>query len=152
MQNLSTIHREDIQAYSQIFVPAGEGKTSFIDVRDIAAVAVRALTESSHDNSSHSNQAYSLTGNEALDYNEVAEIFTEVLSRPVVYRNPSVWQFAFRMYKRAISIGFIAVMIGIYTTVRLGRAAQVTPETERLLQRPPISMRQFVEDYRSCWS
>ena len=78
MQNLSTTHRQDIQQRNEIFLPAGKGKTSFIDVRDIAAVGVRALTEVGHQ-----NQAYSLTGSEALDYYQVAEIFTEVLGKPI---------------------------------------------------------------------
>jgi uncharacterized protein YbjT (DUF2867 family) len=49
MQNLSTIHREDIRDSSEIFVPAGKGKTSFIDVRDIAEVAVKVMTEANHE-------------------------------------------------------------------------------------------------------
>ena len=76
MQNLDTTHRKDIAEYGEIFVPAGRGKTSFIDVRDIAAVAVKALTEEGHE-----NRAYELTGADALDYFQVADIFTEVLNQ-----------------------------------------------------------------------
>ncbi len=146
MQNLSTIHRQDIQERNEIFLPAGKGKTSFIDVRDIAAVAVKALTESGH-----SDRAYSLTGSEALDYYQVAEIFTEVLGKPILYKNPSIFKFALSMYKRGLEPQFIAVMIGIYTTAKLGLAGKLTTDTQEILQRPPISMRQFVEDYRGCW-
>lgn len=146
MQNLSTMHHQDIKEHSELFVPAGKGKTSFIDARDIASVAVKALTESGHENC-----AYSLTGSESLDYYEVAEIFTQVLGRRVVYNNPSLWKFALRMYIRGLDSKFIAVMIGIYTTVRLGFAGKVTPDTQEILQRTPLTMRQFVEDYRACW-
>lgn len=45
MQNLSTTHALEIKSMNEILVPAGRGKTSFIDVRDIAAVAVEALTK-----------------------------------------------------------------------------------------------------------
>jgi uncharacterized protein YbjT (DUF2867 family) len=145
MQNLSTIHRQDIQR-NEIFLPAGKGKTSFIDVRDIAAVAVKALTESGH-----SDRSYSLTGSEALDYYQVAEIFTEVLVKPVLYTNPSIVKFASSMYKRGLEPQFIAVMIGIYTTAKLGLAGKLTTDTQEILQRAPISLRQFVEDYRGCW-
>lgn len=146
MQNLSTTHRRDIQERNEIFLPAGKGKTSFIDVRDIAAVAVKALTEVGHQ-----NQAYSLTGNEALDYYQVADIFTEVLGRPILYKNPSIIKFALSIYKRGLDIKFIAVMIGIYTTAKFGLAGKLTTDTQDILQRAPISMRQFVEDYRDCW-
>ena len=146
MQNLSTTHRQDIQERNEIFLPAGKGKTSFIDVRDIAAVAVKALTESGH-----SDRAYSLTGSEALDYYQVAEIFTEVLGKPILYTNPSMLKFAISMYKRGLEPQFFAVMIGIYTTAKLGFAGKLTTDTQEILQRAPISLRQFVEDYQGCW-
>jgi uncharacterized protein YbjT (DUF2867 family) len=63
MQNLNTTHRREIQARNELFVPAANGKTSFIDVRDIAAVAALALTQAGH-----AGRSYDLTGSEALDY------------------------------------------------------------------------------------
>lgn len=146
MQNLSTTHRADIQRHRDIFVPAGRGKTSFIDVRDIAAVAAKTLTEPGHD-----YRAYPLTGSAALDYAQVARIFSEILGRPIVYRQPSIPQFINRMYLRGMPWSFILVMVGIYTTARLGLAGTITNDTATLLGRPSITMRQFVADYRACW-
>ncbi|MCU0509261.1 MAG: NmrA family NAD(P)-binding protein, partial [Anaerolineae bacterium] len=45
MQNLDTFYRDDIRLRDELFVPAGGAKTSFIDVRDIGAVAAMALAE-----------------------------------------------------------------------------------------------------------
>ena len=146
MQNLDTTHRKDIAEYGEIFVPAGRGKTSFIDVRDIAAVAVKALTEEGHE-----NRAYELTGLDALDYFQVAAIFTEVLDKEVIYPNPSPWRFWRRMRKRGLEVPFILVMIGLYTVCRFGLASNVTREVARLLGREPFSVRQYVEDYRESW-
>jgi uncharacterized protein YbjT (DUF2867 family) len=146
MQNLSTTHRPDIKNYRELFVPAGNGKTSFIDVRDIAAVAAKTLTESGHE-----HQVYEPTGGKALDYYEVAHIFTQVLGKSIIYTDPSIILFAFRMHERGLDLTFILVMIAIYTTARLGLAGKVTEDTKNLLQRDPISMEKFVEDYQSCW-
>jgi uncharacterized protein YbjT (DUF2867 family) len=146
MQNLSTTHRADIREEGEIPVPAGDGRTSFIDARDIAAVAAKVLTEPGH-----LNRAYPLTGGEALDYATVARILTEVLGRPIAYRRPSLLSFARRMRGRGLEWGFILVMAGIYTTARLGLAGAITPDTATLLGRAPISMRQFVADYQACW-
>ena len=145
MQNLSTNHRLDIKDRHEIFLPAGQKKTSFIDTRDIAAVAARALTEPGHE-----NQAYTLTGSEALDYYEVAEIFTQVLGKTITYPNPSVFQFVYRNWSK-VPLPYLLVMVGIYTTVRWGLAGQVTNETARLLTRSPITLRDFVRDYKACW-
>lgn len=146
MQNLSTTHRLDIQKHNEVFVPAGHGATSFIDVRDIAAVAAKTLTEPGH-----AYRAYPLTGNEALTYDDVARTLTEALGRSIRYTNPSIGQFIKRYQIRGYALSFILVMIGIYTTARLGLAATVTPDTEQLLGRAPLTMRQFVQDYRECW-
>lgn len=146
MQNLSTVHRADIRDGDQIFVPAGDGRTSFVDVRDVAAVAVKALTEDGH-----RNKVYPLTGSQALTYGEVAQIFTAELGRPVTYPRPGALAFALRMRARGMAWGFIAVMIGIYTTARLGLAGTVTPDTAQVLGRAPISVQQFVQDERAAW-
>lgn len=55
------------------------------------------------------------------------------------------------MYVRGLQPGLIVVMLGIYTTARLGLAAKVTEDVRHLLQRSPISMEEFVRDYRASW-
>lgn len=145
MQNLNTTHREDIKTRGELLLPAGNGKTSFIDIRDIAAVAVRTLIEDGHQ-----SRAYALTGKEALTYYEVADIFTSVLGKPIRY-NPSLVKFVQQMHSSGLSIDFILVMVAIYTTARLGLAGNITSDTEQLLNRLPLTMRQYVEDYRHFW-
>jgi len=146
MQNLSTTHRDEIKDQNEIFVPAGRGKTSFIDVRDIAAVAALTLTEAGH-----ANRIYELTGDEALDYGQVAALLTDVLGRPITYRQPGLLQFLRRQLAKGTPLAFATVMAGIYTTARLGLAARLTGDLRRLLGRAPISFRQYVEDYQACW-
>ena len=146
MQNLNTTHRQEIREGAEIVVPVGKAKTSFIDVRDIGAVAARVLSEPGHE-----NQAYGLTGTQALDYYEVAERFTEVLGRPIAYRNPSIPRFIRLQHRQGVPLPFILVMVGLYTATRFGAGKQVTEEVERLLGRPPIAMRQYIEDYADAW-
>lgn len=145
MQNLATTHREDIRD-GDLFIPAGSGKTAFIDVRDIAAVAVKALTEPGLENA-----APELTGSEALTYFEVAEIVTEVLGRPVTYSNPSNFKFGQTLRKRGLPLPQILVMEGLYTAAKLGLAGHLTGEVRRILGRDPISFRRFVRDYARVW-
>ncbi|SER44229.1 SDR family oxidoreductase [Natrinema salaciae] len=142
MQNLLEVHRPDLVEHDELFVPAGSGKTSFVDARDVGEAAAVVLTESGH-----VDRAYDLTGPEALDYGEVAAIFSDVLGRSITYPEPSLVAFANRMRRRGEAVGFIALMCGIYTTARLGLAARVTDDSQRLLGRRPRKMRTFVEDY-----
>ena len=145
MQNLITTHRDEIRA-GELLVTAGRGRTSFIDIRDIAAVAARVLSEAGH-----LAQAYALTGVEALDYHQVTQLLSAELGRPIVYRRPGLRRFVRHMRAHGLAWPIILVMAGIYTTARLGLAAAITPDSTRLLGRPPITMRQFVHDERDSW-
>jgi uncharacterized protein YbjT (DUF2867 family) len=145
MQNLNTTHCSEIRDRDEIYIPAGKTRTSFVDVRDIGAVAAVALTKAGHE-----NQAYDLTGGEALDYYQAAALFSQVLGRPITYKDPPAPAFFFRQL-RAHSLPFAMVTTWLYANTRAGMADRVTGEVERLLGRPPISMRQYIEDYRANW-
>ena len=141
MQNLDTFYRDDIRVRDKIFVPAGKAKTSFIDVHDIGAVAGMALTEPGTE-----GKAYELTGTEALDYYQVADIFTEVQDGARIrYVRPTPGEYATRQEALGVAAEFIKVMRSLYWTVRLGIGAKVTPELAQLLGRPPITMAQFAQ-------
>jgi uncharacterized protein YbjT (DUF2867 family) len=146
MQNLNTVHRDEIKKRGEISVPVGKSKTSFIDVRDIAAVAVKALTENGHE-----NRAYTLTGGEALDYYQVAAIMSSVLGRQIRYTNPSVIGFIRQNLASGSPLGFTLVMTALYTLTRLGMSDTVTAELTAVLNKPAITFQQYVEDYRDCW-
>jgi uncharacterized protein YbjT (DUF2867 family) len=154
MQNLATTHRGDIRDHSDIFIPAGKGKTAFIDVRDIAAVAAKALTESEQELEALGlkNQGVELTSNEALDYIEIAEVLSDVLGRAITYSNPSNRHFGRVWRERGYPLAQILVMEALYTVAKLGFANHLTKDTERILGRSPLSFRQFAEDYRNVWS
>ncbi len=143
MQNLDTFYRDDIRLRDEIFVPAGKAKTSFVDVRDIGAVAAMALTEDGH-----ANRAYTLSGSEALDYYTVADIFSHVQGRRITYVRPTPGEYAARQVALGVPDEFVKVMRSLYWTVRLGIGAKVTPELGELLGRPPVTMQQYAARLR----
>jgi uncharacterized protein YbjT (DUF2867 family) len=57
MQNFATVHRDDIRTRGEIWAPAGKGRASFVDARDVAEAAAAVLTEEGH-----GGRAYPLTG------------------------------------------------------------------------------------------
>ncbi len=146
MQNLSTVHRSDIRERNRLFVPAGSGRTSFVDVRDVAEAGVVALTEPGHE-----NRAYDLTGPEALRYDEVARILSRVLGRTITYPDPSVVSFIRHMRRLGHSWGSVLVMSGLYTSAKLGLAGRLADGVQQVLGRPPRSFETFARDNRACW-
>lgn len=142
MQNLSEIHRPEIVERDEIFVPAGDGVSSVTDAQDVAAVAATVLTESGH-----RNRAYDLTGPAALDFDEVADVFSDVLDKPIRSANPSRLAFGRHMYQRGFPPGFVVFMIVEYSVVRLGVSGRTTDDVEALPGRSPRTGREFVVDY-----
>lgn len=140
MQNLSDVHAPDVVERDEIFVPAGGGAASFVDARDVGAVAATVLAESGHE-----NRAYTVTGPKALDFHEVARIFSTVLERRITYPDPSLLEFVRRQRRRGASVRYLLLLIGIYTAVRFGFADRATGETEQVLGREPRRLQTFVE-------
>jgi uncharacterized protein YbjT (DUF2867 family) len=147
MQNFDEVHREDIREHGELFVPAGDGKTSFVDARDIGAVAAAALVEPGHE-----NVAYDLTGPEALDYDQVAAVFSDVLDREITYPRPGALTFVRRLVGRGEPLPFALVQVAVYTTARLGLAGRVTDDVERVLGREARPLEEYVADYRDAFT
>jgi len=146
MQNFATVHQADIRDRGEIWAPAGRGRTSFVDVRDVGDAAVRVLTEPGH-----GQRAYTLTGSEAFDLHEVAAVLSETLGRRIVYRNPGIPAFLSHIRAAGRPVAFGLVMTAVYTVARLGMAAGVSPDLERLTGRPPRSLASFARDYAPTW-
>ncbi|MFD5770721.1 NAD(P)H-binding protein [Streptomyces sp. NPDC127049] len=146
MQNLSTTHATEIRDRGQIIVPAGSGRTSFVDARDVAAVAVRALT-----GDTLVRRAVTPTGAQALTYAEAAGLLSAELNRPIHYTSPS--PVAFWRHRRALGTprAEAAVMLALYSACRFNLAAGVTHDIRDVLGREPISFEQFAHDEREAW-
>jgi uncharacterized protein YbjT (DUF2867 family) len=147
MENLTSTHRKEIIELSEIIVPAGKGKTNFVAAYDIAEVAYKALTEEGH-----LSKAYELTGQQAYNYYEVADMLKQELRRPISYRAPSIIRFISHRREYGDPWAFIAVMVGLYTVARFGKAAGYSDTIEHILNRKPILLSQFIRDNKEKWN
>ncbi|WNV75901.1 NmrA family NAD(P)-binding protein [Geodermatophilus sp. DSM 44513] len=147
-QNLVTVHTPDIRDRDSIVLPAGSGRTAFVDARDVAAVAAAALL----DPVAHRGRAWTVTGPEALTYAEVADVLGDVLGRPITYRDPGVvgW---LRHARRTLGLPARMALLtaGIYTTARLGLAAGVTDDVRSVTGRAPATVRETAVREQAAW-
>jgi len=146
-QNLQTAYRADIRDHSAIRVPSGRGRTSFIDTRDVAAVAATVLAEPGR----HAGQAYTLTGPAALDYHQVASMLSAELGRPVGYEPRSLLGYRRELLAQGLPPAYVTVQLLINLIARVGLAAGVTDTVERLLGRPATPLATYLHDLRHCW-
>ena len=143
-QNIVNQHGDELRKDNMLYVPAGKGKTSFIDVRDIGEVGALCLTQEGHQ-----NKAYTITGSEALTYYDVAKIFSEEIGRTITYTHPTLWQFRSRMLAKGLPSSYVTVTSVIYLTTILGLAKRITPELATLLGHPPRTVREYAHDHKN---
>jgi uncharacterized protein YbjT (DUF2867 family) len=65
MQNFVNFDSQTIKVQGAFYLPAGDPKVSFVDVRDIAAIAVKTFTDDDGNDDKHNNKTYTITGSDA---------------------------------------------------------------------------------------
>ena len=137
----------DIRATGALHLPAADAKLSFIDTRDIAAVALAALTDPRH-----AGKAYTLTGGKALDYYEAVAILSRVSGKTITYVPMSEEAACAALNKAGVPADLIERWKNFYRIVRQGLCAPVIPDTESILGRPPITFEQYARDHAAAWN
>jgi uncharacterized protein YbjT (DUF2867 family) len=129
-----------------IAVPAAEGRISYIDGRDVAAVAVAALTRPGH-----GGKAYDLTGQEALKHSEIAAVISAAAQRTVDYA-PLDEDAARRLLSPSgLSDERIDRVLGFYRLVRAGLASPVSSAVQEILGRPATTFAEFAHEHAGVW-
>lgn len=148
MQNISGVHAFEIKEFNRIVVPVKKALTSFIDAEDIGEITAKVLSEPEK----HKNKGYSITGGEAIDYNEVAKILSEELGREITYANlkPSLAK-QYWIQIRGLDKEYSTVMEMLYMMTRMGTAKKVTTVYKDIMNKEPQTFRQFVRKNIKSW-
>ena len=142
MQNYANTSGRTIKTQSTFYMPLADGKVSLVDVRDIAAVAVAALTQKGHE-----GKTYEITGSEALSNEQIAEILSTVAGRKITYVNVSDDAASQGMKASRMPGVLIDALIELNKIQRAGYASTVSPVVEQVTGKKPISFEQFARDY-----
>ncbi|MFI9720435.1 NAD(P)H-binding protein [Streptomyces sp. NPDC052396] len=125
----------------------GAGRMGVVDPRDIAAVAVRALTSDEHQ-----GRAYTLTGPELLSAADQAAVLSEELGRTVTTAEMPLETIREQMLGFHSDAGFAEQIMEGIREVREGRNAVLTEDVARVLGRPATGFAQWVRDHRDAFT
>ncbi|MFL6474991.1 MAG: SDR family oxidoreductase [Nitrososphaera sp.] len=151
MQNFVNYYGYTIKTQNAIYLPAGEGKVSFVDARDVAAVAAKLLTEN-NGRSRHDKKAYVVTGSEALSYSQVAEIISKEIGRKISYIDTSEEDARKSMKSMGREDWLIDAILEEFYNTRAGNRSETTNIVEQIIGRKPTSFAQFVRDYANSFN
>ena len=144
MQNMVIYNAQTVREQNAVYGSQAEGKVSQIDIRDVAAVAVRVLIEDRH-----AGKTYTLTGPEALSNSRIAEILSEALGRQIKYVNLPPGQMKQALRDAGTPEWNANGILDLETLYREGGASTVTGDVELVVGRQPTTYEQFARDYSS---
>ncbi|MFI6865797.1 NmrA family NAD(P)-binding protein [Nocardia sp. NPDC050406] len=119
---------------------APEVRSAYIDVADIADIAVTVLTTEGH-----SGRVYNLSGPRALSNPDVLDILSRVTGRPIRYIEEPEGEWVARMRSAGVSTEQLNWSLETFAALRRGDYATVYGEVRELLGREP---REFSEATR----
>ncbi|WP_051944301.1 NmrA family NAD(P)-binding protein [Streptacidiphilus rugosus] len=138
------LHRcaASVRERGMLVSPAGDRGISMVDLRDVAEVAARVLTEPGHE-----GESYTLSGPTAPTYREIAQLLTELTSRPVRCDDMSGEEFARHMAganRPRWETDHAAAVFGLY---RQGVGEPVTDDVRRITGHEPRAIGDFLKDH-----
>lgn len=141
MQNLTTTLLADIQKYRKIILPAGKAKFNWVDVENIGESAAYLLANFKE----CSNKSIELTGNENLNFYEVADQLNQYTDNKIDYVSPNIISFYRIKRKQGMRKGMIMVMIMLHFLPRFQNEPKISNFYEQIFGKEPTRLWQFIE-------
>jgi uncharacterized protein YbjT (DUF2867 family) len=133
---------QTIKEQGTIYQPMGIAKQSLVDVRDIADVAVAALTQDGH-----AGKTYEVTGPESLSFAEIAATFSRVLAKPVKHVDVSPEAALAGMLASGMPEWNAKAVTDLVVSFANGSASRTSDTVEKVAGHPPITFEQFARDH-----
>lgn len=143
MQNWLLGPAHTVRTQRKIFDATGDGKRAYIDLRDIAEAAFNVLTVPHL----HRCHAYLLTGGEAINYDQLAAMITNVIGEQVMYVPISPDALRMQLEQKGIPDWNIETFLSYATDQRNHKADFVSDDVPDLLQKPARTVEAFVTEY-----
>ncbi len=137
-QNFSEGEFLDMVRAGEIALPAGEVGEPFIDVDDIADVAVAALTEDGH-----AGQVYEVTGPRLLTFAEAVNEIAQATGRMIQYVQIPPESFAAGVAEMGLPEDVAWLLDYLFATVLDGRNAYLADGVRRALGREPVDFADY---------
>lgn len=140
-QNFSEGAFIDMVMSGAITLPAGDTSEPFVDVDDIADVAVAALTEDGHD-----GEIYEVTGPRLMTMTEIATDLSIATGRKITFIDVPHDAFIDELVRSGAPKDVVWMLDYLFSTVLDGRNSSLTDGVERALGRKPKDFAQYARE------
>ena len=140
-QNFSEGAFIDMVLAGQIALPAGDVSEPFVDVDDIADVAVAALAENGH-----AGEVYEVTGPRLMTFNDIAAELSRATGREIAYTPIEHDAFVAGVRSSGAPDEVVWMMDYLFSTVLDGRNAYLTDGVQRALGHAPKDFADYARE------
>lgn len=148
MQNFTEgSHLATIRDEATFYSNTGTGRVPFISAEDIAAAAQAALTAPAP-----LNRDFTLTGDEAISYDRVAELISQASGRTISHTYITTEALVERFLARGLPELTARFLAAGYQTIADGAQAGVSEDFRTLTGRSPVSFQAFAQAKAGVWS
>jgi uncharacterized protein YbjT (DUF2867 family) len=140
-QNFSENFLLDAVLSGTVALPVGDVKEPFVDVDDIADVAVAALAQDGHE-----ERLYELTGPRLLTFADAVRAIAEAANRPIKFLEITPEQYAEGLERHGLPQDAASLVMYLFTTVLDGRNAYLADGVQRALGREPRDFTDYARE------
>jgi uncharacterized protein YbjT (DUF2867 family) len=135
-----------IAAQGMLVASMQAGKIAMVDARDVAAVAVAALTSDDH-----VGKTYTITGPEALSFQEVAQKLAAASGKRVTYKDVPLATVRQELAATDIPAWLVEVRMEFAAALRDGYAAAVTDTVQAVTGEPARTFDAFAREHTALF-
>jgi uncharacterized protein YbjT (DUF2867 family) len=147
MQNILAYNAPSIRTQGAFYAAMGNARTSLIDVRDVAAVVARILS----DPGAHAGQVYELNGPEAVTHAELASRISRVAGRPIQFVDIPEADQRMSMLNIGMPKWQVEALLDLQRYYTGGRGGETTDVLSSLLGREPVMLDQFLSEFKDSF-
>ena len=141
LQNIVAFYASTIRSQGAFYAAMGDARVSYLDVRDIAAVAAKALQGGEHD-----GKTYELNGLEAVTFAELASRITRQTGVAAKYIDIPLEAQRQAMLDQKMPEWQVTALLDLQGYYTGGQGGSTDALLARLLGHPPISLDQYLSE------
>ena len=127
-----------------ISIPAGDGKTPFLPITEMAESLAVVLTTPGHE-----NKEYFITAETAFSFAEIANLLSDITGKTITYHQPEINSYITQLIQTGVSEDDAAYMARFCGAIANGEFDTNKSDVKKLLGRSPASLKDFLQNIYS---
>lgn len=123
-----------------ISIPAGEGKTPFLPITEMAEAIAAVLTTPGHE-----NKEYIIAAETAFSFAEIADLLSDITGKTIAYHQPEVSAYINQLIQTGASAEDAAYIARFCVAIANGEFDTKKSDVKLLIGRSPVSLKDFLQ-------